>query len=372
MKFHPVRFPAYCIVLVLCIIWASFMGGALPYLCLFSMALYLPVSLIYMLVSYHMLMIYQEITDHRVMKGEEQPWKLMLENTGPVRVNDLELVLETALSEMTVPENAAKAPLLCLVPGERAELSGSMICRFAGTYRVGMTHVAMRDPFAVMTLQREVPSPLRVTVMPRITDIANAVLDFENLRNSSRMKSVLLREPVPGNDIRPYQRGDSLRSIHWKASAAAGTLQTRIPEVMDVRRIVLIMAAEYVSPEEKAGRALRSKTPGQGDAMQHVRRRDYFLEFAVSAAWYHAVKGENLLIIYPRGSIRQMLVNSPESFLAFYEEIAKGPFYNREEDAAAILESAQTVSEDGQTGVIITLRESEYPTERFLAVRVGD
>ncbi len=356
MKISPGRFIVFLLVLSGSIAFASVRGGTIPYMCLFTAVLYLPVSLLWMLAGRRYLSAWQETENLRFMKEEEQPFRLVLENDGPVRINDIRLHFDSARSVTVLSDEKEGTRIWSAVAGERIPIEGKVTAKYAGGYSVGLTDISLSDPFGVFRMVYPVPSPLRVTVMPRITSVADSVLNFENLKNSTRMKSPWLKEPVPGNDIRLYMRGDPLRSIHWKASASAGELMTRVPDNLEVHRIILVLAADPDRSENKT--------------IEAIKRRDYFLEFAVSAAWYHADRAEPLLIIYPRGSIKHTMVITPEDFSDFYEDISRGPFYNKESDINELAEYAGRAGADEQGNIVITLREREYPSERFLEIRM--
>ncbi len=364
MKVNYKRLFVFLIILIAAVIWASYMGGALPYMCLFSVLFYLPISAVYILISNHFFQVFQELPSRRVMKNEEQPYKLTIENAGPFRINDVQLQTEeelTTTSFKSEDESAAgneKKPVINLTPGERVLIEGLINCKYAGNYDVGLLRAMFFDPFEIYGASFSIPEPYRVTVMPMITDIANSALDFENLKNSSRIKSLILREPTPGNDMRPYRPGDPIKQIHWKATASAGELITRTPEVLDLKRIALVLIAE--------------NGISQKNEPQFIKRRDYFLEFAVSAVYYHAQKGESIHVVYPRGEIKNIQVASLESFSEFYEDISKGPFYNRESDIEKLEKQSESMAENEQDGIIITVRESEYGTEHFLEIRNGN
>ncbi len=293
-----------------------------------------------------------------VMKNQEQPFSLTLENGGIIRINDGKLLFESVFSELLFREKDEEDDkIINLAPTERIELKGTATCRYAGTYDIGLKEVSFRDPFGIIEIKLPLPEPYRVTVMPRITDIADSVLNFENLKNSSRLKSTLLKEPTPGNELRPYINGDTIRNIHWKASAAAGELISRTPEPLDLKKISMVLIAEKEVPDR--------------NAPDFIKRRDYFLEFAVSAAYYHAGKGESIQIIYPRGEIKERQVASLDSFSEFYNDISRGPFYNGEEDFNKLNNLSESKLKNEWDSIIITVRESEYGTEDFLDVRIG-
>ncbi len=361
MKVNYKRLIVFLIILIGAVVWASYMGGALPYMCLFSVLFYLPFSVLYILISNYFFQVFQELPSRRVMKNEEQPYKLTIENAGVFRINDALLQTEDELTTTRFGEkiessvNDEKESVVNLAPGERIVIEGLVNCKYAGNYDVGLLSIMLFDPFKIYGASFAIPSPYRVTVMPMITDVANSVLDFENLKNSSRIKSLILREPTPGNDMRPYRTGDPIKQIHWKASASAGELISRTPEVLDLRKIALVLIAENAT--------------GKKNDPQFIKKRDYFLEFAVSAVYYHAQKGESIHVVYPRGEIKNLQVASLESFAEFYEDISKGPFYNRDSDIEQLAVQSESMAGNEQEGIIITVRESEYGTEHFLEIR---
>ena len=64
------------------------------------------------------------------------------------------------------------------------------------------------------------------------------------------------------------------------------------------------------------------------------------------------------------------MVITPEDFSDFYEDISRGPFYNKESDLNELAEYAGRAGADEQGNIVITLREREYPSERFLEIRM--
>ena len=57
------------------------------------------------------------------------------------------------------------------------------------------------------------------------------------------------------------------------------------------------------------------------DSLSHIRRRDQFLELAVSIADYFCRQNQSVVFWYPREEMQEMAVDSYESFRKFYEQI---------------------------------------------------
>lgn len=185
--------------------------------------------------------------------------------------------------------------------------------------------------------------------------MADRVLDIENQYNSTGLKSPRLVENTPGSDIRPYQRGDSLNSINWKLSARLSELVSRVPDKMEKRSVTLLLQAVNV-PEREQDTAF-------------LKKRDFFLEFAVSAAWHFANQGVPVRIIYPSGKISESFVDSYESFLEFYDIIADSIFYSSSEEFDELIKRTYDVRNgvyEGDTWIII--RENPEPGEDYYLI----
>ena len=120
----------------------------------------------------------------------------------------------------------------------------------------------------------------------------------------------MVLEDTPGNDIRQYVRGDSLSAINWKVSAKASKLMVRVPDKMEKRTLSILMNAD-------------SRPESEQDT-DFLIKRDYFLEFVVSAAWLFGNQGIPVTIVYPAGTVREQLVDSRESFMEFYNTVSDG------------------------------------------------
>ncbi len=97
-----------------------------------------------------------------------------------------------------------------------------------GRYRVGPMRLSTRFPFGLFRYSMPCSTPATLTVLPRLgrlTQIWHA-LRHESFAGNDR------REHRPGIDgdfygLRPWQRGDSRRWIHWRTSARAGGVMVR-------------------------------------------------------------------------------------------------------------------------------------------------
>ncbi len=342
----------YLLLFIACMVFASFYGGLLPYTLLFGVILILPVSVLMTVLNYHFISVYQELDWHRVVKGEQHKLFISFDNRGFLPVHEMELILHSDRCDFTGIKDGER---ISIAPYKKVQLTASATCIYGGTYEIGLKSLGFRDAFGIFTIIIRVPYLLRAIVSPKITDTANEYLDLENIINSIGSKSEIRTEEIPGNEMRDYYPGDPYSSINWKVSARLSKLTVRIPDKLDTRTVTLILeAANTVSGTEET---------------ELLKRRDFFLEFAVSAVWYFARRGVPVFVIYPSGKITEREVGSYDGFLQFYNDIAGGISYRSEDEKERMHKLTEERRKSGygnETRVIVL--EDEWPGEDFCIV----
>jgi uncharacterized protein (DUF58 family) len=342
----------YLAALVAGIIFASFYGGPVAYAPLFALFLIIPVSIIYIVLNYAFLRVYQEVEVHKLTKGEEHKYRALVENAGFLPIHNMEIgTFKSRCNLYEIPDKTK----LSLDIHEKKELLSGINCLFAGVYDVGLENVSFTDPFRIFSVSFNIPYSFRAIVKPRITEIAGKTLDLENLYSSRGRKSERIFEDTPGNDIRQYVRGDSLSAINWKVSAKASKLMVRVPDKMEKRTLSILMNAD-------------SRPESEQDT-EFLIKRDYFLEFVVSAAWLFGNQGIPVTIVYPAGTVREQLVDSRESFMEFYNTVSDGLLYSSDLEYSKIfnlVKTCRSMKNDRETWIVIT--ENPGEGENFISI----
>ena len=325
----------YLALLVLSIVWISFQGGRLPYLTFYTL-LMIPIgSAAYLFYVCRALRFYQGPSSHLATRSEGFSFPIILENTGPLPIVSLKLIMEKELCSFL---NFDDAQVRSLNPGSRLEFTPEIVCLFAGAYPVGAKQFVIRDCFGLFSYTGRIPSPWRAVVRPQITSRADALLDMEQIRSAMEIRSISL-ESTLGSELREYQKGDSLRHIHWKNSARSGTLLVRRPEPRQMEQIRVLLlpdngdAEKLRSDGSHPGRFGGAAPPSHGtgdaaaeqngsaDPLYATRRRDQFLELIVSIADYFCRQNQSVVFWYPLETMQEMIVDSYENFQQFYERI---------------------------------------------------
>ena len=342
----------YLAALIAGIVFASFHGGPVAYAPLAVLLLFLPVSVIYILISFKILRVYQEIEVHKLTKGEVHKYRAVFENAGIFPIHNMAVgVYKDRCNLYDIPEGTR----ISLDSGQKQELHSGINCLFAGAYYIGIENVSFSDPFHILEITFDVPYSFRALVKPRITDIAGKALDLENLFNSTGQKSYRLYEDIPGNDLRAYQKGDSLASVNWKVSARLSDLVVRLPDRMEKRTLTIIMNACNI-PEREWD-------------TEFLKGRDFFLEFVVSAARHFSEQGIPVTIIYPAGKILEKKIDSRDDFDTFYESVSEGVFYSSEGEYRKLQELITVHKKTGNSrDTWIAINEQPKDRDNFIDI----
>lgn len=96
-----------------------------------------------------------------------------------------------------------------------------------GFYRLGPARLSGGDPFGYVERAIEVSDPVALVVYPHIVVLTALGIPARRPFGDLRSQDRLFPDPLLFAGTRDYQPGDPLNRVHWKASAAAGSLQVR-------------------------------------------------------------------------------------------------------------------------------------------------
>lgn len=157
-----------------------------------------------------------------------------------VRVHD-------RLPARLTPLDAFRA-VISLRPRESRSLEYALDARWRGYYPLGPVTVTVGDVFGfrqrVLTTERS----HYLTVYPKIVPLSELGLPSRSPLGHLRTHQVMYEDPARVIGVRDYIRGDSLRKINWKVSAALGKLQVKTHEpaiTLETALFLNLNAQEY-------------------------------------------------------------------------------------------------------------------------------
>lgn len=109
-----------------------------------------------------------------------------------------------------------------------------------GSYRFGPVQLWVRDIFGRLAAEDELPAPGSLIVAPKTAEVRHPALEVSPL-GERRARSSLTVDPALFAGVRPFQPGDSLRRIHWRATARLGRPVSRRFEPARGRDMLLVV-----------------------------------------------------------------------------------------------------------------------------------
>ena len=172
-------------------------------------------------------------TTEPVEVGATVEMKVRLVNTGRTRV--AWVLVEDLFPEHYLRQKPPRVRIkgrrirLCSVPGGgAAALKYEIQCDTRGYYQVGPTLLETGDLFGLHRRHRIVAKPFFLMVLPKILPLPK--YDFASQRPIGEVNAArrLFEDPTRNAGVRPYQVGDPLQRVHWRATARTGELQCRV------------------------------------------------------------------------------------------------------------------------------------------------
>jgi uncharacterized protein (DUF58 family) len=165
----------------------------------------------------------RDYTD-RAFPGERVTVQLEIENKGWLPVPWLRIHDSLPL-QLKSPAFFQSA--LTLLPRERRQLAYELDCRKRGYYHLGPLVVTTGDLFGTGNQELQLLNNDTLTVYPRIVSLTEMGLPAQAPFGDLRTNQQIYEDPARLLGVRSYQSGDSLRHIHWTASAQTGQLQVK-------------------------------------------------------------------------------------------------------------------------------------------------
>jgi uncharacterized protein (DUF58 family) len=96
-----------------------------------------------------------------------------------------------------------------------------------GVYKLGPTHLRTADPFGIYTVSMYDPHASTILVTPPILPLTQLRIRSGGWAGDERYRRGYVERNISDTGLRNYVAGDSLRRIHWRASAHFDTLIVR-------------------------------------------------------------------------------------------------------------------------------------------------
>ena len=167
--------------------------------------------------------------------GDEVPVVVTVRNNGAVPVPWM------LLEDMLPPSALRQKPPRITLDGKRFRIgtlfgkSGMIVkyriqCQMRGYYQIGPLLMESGDLFGLHRRHRVETDPVFLTVYPKIVPLLGYDISSRRPIGDIRLTHRLYEDPTRIAGVRPYETGDPLNRIHWRATARTGTLHSKMYE----------------------------------------------------------------------------------------------------------------------------------------------
>ena len=163
--------------------------------------------------------------------GDTAEIKVAVQNTGALTIPWL--LLEDGLSRdaltppVRIKAQGARLALTRLRPNETHVLTYKVQFLMRGYYQSGPLLAETGDVFGLHRRFRVIAEPNFTLVLPKVLPLEGYNLASRRPIGEIRLAHRLFEDPTRIAGVRPYQHGDPLNRIHWRASARTGQWQSR-------------------------------------------------------------------------------------------------------------------------------------------------
>ncbi len=154
---------------------------------------------------------------------------------------------------LRVSEDRLSAKKLAFIlrvrPGSRERDESVYFAEKRGRLKLETVMISTRFPFGFFEKLRLITMAEEIIVFPKLAEVSGAV--SAGSQTGSSDTSGARGEGPELFSLRPYSEGDSMRSIHWKASARSETTITKITRTENLPTVTVILdTSGYASPRD--------------------------------------------------------------------------------------------------------------------------
>ncbi len=181
----------------------------------------------------------RRLSANRVFFGDEVQLEVEVANRKPMPLPWLQIddeipsdvtLLKGRTSPSYEPSRMFLSNLLSLGWYHKVKRRYPMRCLKRGFFAFGPTRIRSGDLFGVFNREMEIQRVDYLMVYPKIVPLEKLGIPSNQPIGDIRTRRHIFQDPILISGIRDYHSGDSLKQIHWKATARLRRLQTKVFE----------------------------------------------------------------------------------------------------------------------------------------------
>jgi uncharacterized protein (DUF58 family) len=186
----------------------------------------------------------------RAFVGEQVALEVAVTNRKPLPVPWLSVrdafpanltLVDHDLKPSSIPGRAYLSHLVSLGPYERLRWTYEIDCAQRGFYFFGPTQAKSGDILGFFAREERWETPGRLIIYPRVQPLPELGFPGKDPFGEQKTRHHLVEDPVRTVGVRDYHPEDSIKRVHWKASARHTDLQVKVYEPVITRQLVVFL-----------------------------------------------------------------------------------------------------------------------------------
>ncbi len=193
----------------------------------------------------------RQLSERRVFPGEKINVKLQVANRKLLPLPWIQVDDEIPQALGGASTLSGEKPGSVLIRRSAAMLWYSSVkwkyelpCLKRGYYPLGPTVISSGDIFGLYSRSLKTAMEDHVIVYPKIFSVGRLPIPSQQPLGESRSEYRVFQDPTRPIGVRDYQHGDSLRHVHWKASARLQSLQVKVFEPTTTFKVALFLSVD--------------------------------------------------------------------------------------------------------------------------------
>lgn len=211
------RFSSYVILFVVSLVFTQALLSKVSNIFFWFIFLLPFVLLVYTLIARASLSVSMLCDSVTTEKNTPYTYQFLIENNSIFALPFVE-------AQVSIPQSNAvrcteRTVRVSMAPKTSYHMKNTVSFRFRGTYDIGVKCFYVYDFFRIYRARVDVENLTTVYVLPRRLNLEETAAHSISDDTARTVRSPLVVDKLEVSDIRDYQNGDSLKSIHWKLSS---------------------------------------------------------------------------------------------------------------------------------------------------------
>jgi uncharacterized protein (DUF58 family) len=193
--------------------------------------------------------------------GDKVEIKVKVKNSGRITVAWLlleDLLPEKARRQKRFRLKGKAIKIAMLRAGKTAVLKYNILCEMRGLFQIGPTILETGDLFGLHRRHRIVTQPIFLMVYPKVLPLPKYNFASQRPIGEVNMAHRLFEDPTRHAGVRPYQIGDPLQRVHWRATARTGEIMCKVYDPTSLAGATILLDF-HIDSYHKRGEPHRSE-----------------------------------------------------------------------------------------------------------------